>query len=94
MPSLPYRHRSIKKIQFKYILNVFKINTFTYKKKNIYEVEVFVVVTSIGVFFESGLKMRNFNKKFYTFNILKFFIQLKQRSVFDDSWNSAYTFYR
>lgn len=64
------------------------------KKKNIYEVEVFVVVTSIGVFFESGLKMRNFNKTFYTFNILKFFIQLKQRSVFDDSWNSAYTFYR
>lgn len=40
-----------------------------------------MVVTAIGVFVESGLKTKNFNKKFNTvLNILKFFIQLKQSS--------------
>lgn len=39
-----------------------------------------MVVTAIGVFVESGLKVRNLNKKFYTLiNILKFFI--KQSSL-------------
>lgn len=41
-----------------------------------------MVVTAIGVFVESGLKTKNFNKKFNTvLNILKFFIQLKQSSL-------------
>lgn len=52
-----------------------------------------MVVTAIGVFVESGLKTKNFNKKFNTvLDILNIYTIKTKQFAFDGSWYSAYTF--